>query len=194
MRNQLQLVSAILIVITVFTSCSRNYHIEFAGRYHPDTKAAIAKNEHQQRTPANVNSMPKQEADVSAIASENSEQEVTTSATVQKQSEYSYSLTPAQEKKANRIIDKIEKKAAKKEITWQAPSLPSSDNNFNDQIKKHSADEDQLLFAIISFFIPPLGVALYEEDITVHFWIDLLLTLLFWLPGFIYALVIILGD
>ncbi|MBA3648387.1 MAG: YqaE/Pmp3 family membrane protein [Chitinophagales bacterium] len=52
---------------------------------------------------------------------------------------------------------------------------------------------NKVLYAIISIFIPPLGVALYEQGITSHFWIDLILTLLFFIPGLIYALILILG-
>jgi uncharacterized membrane protein YqaE (UPF0057 family) len=47
----------------------------------------------------------------------------------------------------------------------------------------------QVLFAIL---IPPLGVYLHEGEINKRFWIDLLLTLLFVLPGIIYALIIVL--
>ena len=49
----------------------------------------------------------------------------------------------------------------------------------------------QVIFAIL---IPPLGVYLHEGEINNRFWIDLLLTLLFFLPGMIYALIIVLGD
>ena len=49
----------------------------------------------------------------------------------------------------------------------------------------------QVIFAIL---LPPLGVYLHEGEINNRFWISLLLTLLFWLPGAIYALVVVLGD
>lgn len=48
----------------------------------------------------------------------------------------------------------------------------------------------EIIFAIL---IPPLGVFLHEGEINSKFWIDLLLTLLFFLPGMIYALVVVLG-
>ena len=51
-----------------------------------------------------------------------------------------------------------------------------------------------LLLAILSILLPPLAVYLYEGEITSHFWISLILTLLFWLPGIIYALIIIFGN
>ncbi len=49
----------------------------------------------------------------------------------------------------------------------------------------------QVIFAIL---IPPLGVYLHEGEINNRFWIDLLLTIIFFLPGMIYALIIVLGD
>jgi len=49
----------------------------------------------------------------------------------------------------------------------------------------------QVIFAIL---IPPLGVFLHEGVINSRFWIDLLLTLLFYVPGMIYALVVVLGT
>lgn len=69
-------------------------------------------------------------------------------------------------------------------------------------VKKYKADvkagkepsTDTLLLVIIAILLPPLAVYLHEGEINNRFWISLLLTLLFWLPGVIYALVIILGD
>jgi uncharacterized membrane protein YqaE (UPF0057 family) len=49
----------------------------------------------------------------------------------------------------------------------------------------------QVIFAIL---IPPLGVYLHEGEINKRFWIDLLLTILFFVPGLIYALVVVLGT
>ena len=51
-----------------------------------------------------------------------------------------------------------------------------------------------LLLVILAILLPPLAVYLHEGEINTRFWISLLLTLLFWLPGVIYALIVILGD
>lgn len=51
-----------------------------------------------------------------------------------------------------------------------------------------------LLLVILAILLPPLAVYLHEGEINNRFWISLILTLLFWLPGVIYALIIILGD
>ena len=56
------------------------------------------------------------------------------------------------------------------------------------------ADTDTLLRVILAILLPPLAVYLYEGEINNRFWISLILTLLGWLPGIIYALVLILGE
>lgn len=56
------------------------------------------------------------------------------------------------------------------------------------------ADTDTLLLVILAILLPPLAVYLYEGEINNRFWISLILTLLGWLPGIIYALVLILGQ
>lgn len=54
-----------------------------------------------------------------------------------------------------------------------------------------ATSEPQLLYYILAIVIPPLAVGLLY-GITIEFWISLILTLLFWLPGAIYSLVMTL--
>ena len=56
-----------------------------------------------------------------------------------------------------------------------------------------AAEVDRTLLIILAIFIPPLAMLLYD-GVTSRFWISLLLTLLFFLPGMIYTLVVILGE
>ncbi len=58
----------------------------------------------------------------------------------------------------------------------------------------HKAKTDTVLLCILAIILPPLAVYLHEGDTNKRFWISVLLTLLFWVPGIIYALVLILGD
>ncbi|MCF6365595.1 MAG: YqaE/Pmp3 family membrane protein [Bacteroidales bacterium] len=51
---------------------------------------------------------------------------------------------------------------------------------------------DTILLVIVAILIPPLAVLLLENGLTTNFWLDLLLTLLFYLPGLIFALYLIL--
>ena len=54
--------------------------------------------------------------------------------------------------------------------------------------------DNTVLLVILAILLPPLAVYLHQGEINSKFWISLLLTLLFWLPGVIYALIVILGD
>lgn len=54
--------------------------------------------------------------------------------------------------------------------------------------------DNTVLLVILAILLPPLAVYLHQGEINTKFWISLLLTLLFWLPGVIYALIVILGD
>jgi uncharacterized membrane protein YqaE (UPF0057 family) len=56
------------------------------------------------------------------------------------------------------------------------------------------ASTNTLLLVILAILLPPLAVYLHQGEINTKFWISLLLTLLFWLPGVIYALIVILGN
>lgn len=63
--------------------------------------------------------------------------------------------------------------------------------------QKKAGDEpstNQLLMVILCILLPPLAVYLHEGEINTKFWISVLLTLLFWLPGIIYALVVVLDK
>ncbi|TDH29349.1 YqaE/Pmp3 family membrane protein [Segetibacter sp. 3557_3] len=51
-----------------------------------------------------------------------------------------------------------------------------------------------LLLVILALLLPPLAVYLHQGEINTKFWISLLLTLVFFLPGVIYALVVVLGE
>jgi uncharacterized membrane protein YqaE (UPF0057 family) len=52
--------------------------------------------------------------------------------------------------------------------------------------------QDFFLYIILAIFLPPVCVGLWEGGFTTDFWISLILTLLFWIPGVIFALYIIL--
>jgi uncharacterized membrane protein YqaE (UPF0057 family) len=84
-------------------------------------------------------------------------------------------LAQAREKLAS--LSKAEKKALKKDLR---------------QIIGNGlqADSSMVLLIILAILIPPLAVGL-KEGIGSRFWISLLLTLLFFLPGVIYALLVV---
>ena len=56
------------------------------------------------------------------------------------------------------------------------------------------AEVSDVLLIILAVLLPPLAVFLHQGEINIKFWISLILTLLFFLPGIIYALLVILGS
>jgi uncharacterized membrane protein YqaE (UPF0057 family) len=50
---------------------------------------------------------------------------------------------------------------------------------------------NKLLLIILAFFLPPLAVGL-KNGLGNSFFINLILTLVFWVPGVIHALIVIL--
>lgn len=71
-------------------------------------------------------------------------------------------------------------KALRKEVRGKdAPAAPS-------------ADDMLILCVILCFFLPPLAVYLWENAIGINFWISLILCLLFWVPGVIFSLIVVL--
>lgn len=54
-----------------------------------------------------------------------------------------------------------------------------------------AADTDIVLLAILAILLPPLAVYLKEGEVNSRFWISVILTLLFWVPGIIFAMLVI---
>ena len=52
-------------------------------------------------------------------------------------------------------------------------------------------EDDEVLLVILAILLPPLAVYMLE-GLTDYFWIDLILTILGWVPGVIFALYLIL--
>jgi len=61
-----------------------------------------------------------------------------------------------------------------------------------DQLRTNTSEDVPFwLLIVLAIILPPLAVGL-KFGISTEFWISILLTLLFWLPGVIYALILIL--
>jgi len=71
-------------------------------------------------------------------------------------------------------------------------------NAAKEEIKLHKqtglADDRTLLLVILAILLPPLAVYLHEGEINSKFWISLILTLIFWLPGMVYSLLVVLDE
>lgn len=91
-------------------------------------------------------------------------------------------------------LSKTQKKSIKKHLRQKEirKTLKTMFPKRHSNVTSATQPKADLLLVLITILLPPLGVALYEDGITTNFWIDLLLTLLFYLPGLIFALIIIL--
>jgi uncharacterized membrane protein YqaE (UPF0057 family) len=85
-------------------------------------------------------------------------------------------------------LSKKEKKSRIKEVKKELKDFKKAKK------QGKAASDNTILLVILAILLPPLAVYLHQGEINSKFWISLLLTLLFWLPGVIYALVVILGD
>jgi len=81
-----------------------------------------------------------------------------------------------------------EKKAKLKEVKKAVKAYKASTKNAAEP------STSTLLLVLIAILLPPLAVYLHQGEINSKFWIALILTLLFYFPGLIYALIVILGD
>jgi len=85
-------------------------------------------------------------------------------------------------------------KLSKKEKKMRFKEVKAAIKHYKAERKAGEASTNTLLLVILAILLPPLAVYLHEGVINSKFWIDLLLTLLFYLPGLIYALIVILGK
>ncbi|MCR9290532.1 MAG: YqaE/Pmp3 family membrane protein [Bacteroidetes bacterium] len=78
---------------------------------------------------------------------------------------------------------RIQKKEARKKLKKSLKDL-----------RKGETDDTLILLAILSVLLPPLAMYLHEGDVTNRFWLSLVLTILGFLPGVVYTLIVILGE
>lgn len=88
------------------------------------------------------------------------------------------------------LSKKEEKKAIKKEKKKLKKDLRREIKKEVKALKKDEVEGDYVLMMILAIIIPPLGVGL-TYGLTAEFWISLLLTLIFWLPGAIYSVIVV---
>ena len=85
--------------------------------------------------------------------------------------------------KDKKMAVKQAKKSAKKEIKRELKKEIK-------EMKRSGASDQYVLMMILAIFIPPLAVGL-TFGIVDKFWISLILTLLFFIPGMVYSLIVV---
>lgn len=85
-------------------------------------------------------------------------------------------------------LSKTEKKSKFKDIRKEIRKYKTGKNAGSEP------STNTLLLVILAILLPPLAVYLHEGEINGKFWLDLILTLLFFIPGVIYALIVVLSK
>ncbi|MEI7627189.1 MAG: YqaE/Pmp3 family membrane protein [Bacteroidota bacterium] len=85
------------------------------------------------------------------------------------------------------------KSLSKKEKKARIADAKELMKNYRAEKAAGDVSSNTVLLAILAILLPPLAVYLHEDAINTKFWLSLLLTLLFWIPGVIYALIVVLA-
>jgi uncharacterized membrane protein YqaE (UPF0057 family) len=86
------------------------------------------------------------------------------------------------------------KSLSKKERKLRVKEAKKELKEFKKQKRNGEASDNKILLIILAILLPPLAVYLHQGEINSKFWISLLLTLLFFIPGVIYALLVVTGE
>ena len=92
--------------------------------------------------------------------------------------------------KEYKSLSRSEKKSRLKEVKKQIKKL-KADKKAG---KLSKAETAMWLLIVLCILLPPLAVYLHQGEVNSKFWISILLTILFWIPGVIYALIVVLGE
>lgn len=85
-------------------------------------------------------------------------------------------------------LSRKERRERIKEVKLEIKKFKASKNSIQEP------NTNQLLLVILAILLPPLAVYLHEGVINSKFWLDLILTLLGFIPGVIYALIVVLAK
>lgn len=186
-----------------FASCSIEKRT-FRPGYHIEWKTALKKDH------SSFNKSEDENATTQSKSNEPSETVITTSAEILKEdvseslsqenlktnpitseSNHASISTDRSERKRIRLAEKTISNELRSNHAQTFPQanvspFPMEQNN------QSVSSADQVVEIILAIFIPPLGVYLHEDSITTNFWISLILTLLFWLPGSIFSVLVVL--
>ncbi|RYY49405.1 MAG: YqaE/Pmp3 family membrane protein [Chitinophagaceae bacterium] len=86
------------------------------------------------------------------------------------------------------------KSLSKKDRKLRVKEAKKQLKEYKKQKNKAEGSDNKVLLIILAILLPPLAVYLHQGEINSKFWISLLLTLLFFIPGVIYALLVVTGE
>lgn len=83
---------------------------------------------------------------------------------------------------------------SKKERKTRIKNAKKEIRKYRAERKSGNTDIEPWVLIVLAILLPPLAVYLYEDEINWKFWVSILLTILFWIPGVIFAFLVIFGQ
>lgn len=182
----------ILCAVLLLSSCTLEKR-RYTSGYHVDWKSRVETAEKKASPSIDNTNAPAVIAEETAEVITASEPEITQS------TPQPIVVAPAAVKAEKK---QAEKKATSSKKTFSFESLDSPSAsvhhlNTGKMAQLDAADAgsnyDMIVLIILAIFIPPLAVYLHQGSWNTACWINLVLTLLFWLPGVIHAFIVILA-
>jgi uncharacterized membrane protein YqaE (UPF0057 family) len=112
------------------------------------------------------------------------------SASVDKEPELKPKEKFTSEKRSSGNSREIYHHTEKKVIPKRTADNNSIDNRNVTRERSSDPSDSDLLLILLCLILPPLAVYLYFDAVNTTFWISLILTLLFWIPGIIFAFLV----
>ena len=204
MKNISQLLVAVLVAVGLF-SCnvlditkkrySNGYYISTSGDRKVNTQDHIVKE--KASDVAVIAKENKKVQTAETIASENCDNVATIENNQDASTENNKNIsnkTKTDHKKKQRILANSQAVFAVRSSKLAVSKLQMNERTVIEKqanTNNSRIDDHQLLLIILAFLLPPLAVFL-KKGLDTIFWISLILTLLFWVPGVIFALLVVL--
>lgn len=114
----------------------------------------------------------------------------------------SATIAPVKSESKKNVAAKTEKKTSKSTEAKVEGVKPSSiEKGFSAKSSMADLDSpksplsvDEILLIILCFLLPPLAVYLDQGSVNRKFWISVILTLLIWVPGIVYAILVVTDN
>jgi uncharacterized membrane protein YqaE (UPF0057 family) len=184
--KQLLILCLVACSATFLTSCASQKGIELVGHYRHHDQAAVPSN--------NIGVAAGLQPLVSTSECQKLDLPGSTSVAIPArpwQAEpdmVTVAFSEKKQKRVEKIFQKLETKLERKSIELDQQLIQLNQAPVPSAASANLGLGWLILFALL---LPPLAVAL-ADGIGTSFWISIILTLLFWLPGVIYALIVVI--
>lgn len=203
MKSFIQLFSALFLLAILSNSCAvriekrtfnKGYMIDF------NNKNTVAKTTKEQNTTNNEEETKKQKHFTFSAKKQSKDKEVALAEANEKKpltlSSKNSTSEIAEEKNNENTEVTAENTTTSSKQTIQTPlSKLKTFKTLKKTVKEQNSSKGNeeialIILVLLALLLPPLAVY-FVKDIGTEFWISLILTLLFWVPGVVYALLIV---